>query len=285
MRSAHYSVGESHGRCLLQLWSDERNIVRTVVEVQERAQCLRLVTRRMGAAKPQSLELTPTSDRRTPTARDTARRNYLRLLERVLARHFIGAKIDGFRTAMDLEHSFGPAYVRGRLLKGSAADAVIGVGAAESASTIDGVLTLGILWLDYCRNHAEARRHFGGLKVVVPAGRLAHDGGAHGVAQSRRRGFCIYSRSTSEARSWRSRLSRHRQLRFAPGSCIFAGRRARALPDPGSIACSRWFPMRHASALRSVRIPRPRLDCCCMAWSLRAYATAHRHILLRARMK
>src|ERR1700685_3752903 len=169
MRTAHYSVGESHGRCLLQLWSDERNIVRTVVDVQERAQCLRLVTRRMGAAKPQSLELAPTSDRRTPTARDTARRNYLRLLERVLFRQFIGAKIDGLRTAMDLEHSFGPAYVRGRLIKGSAADAVIGVGAAESASVIDGILTLGILWLDYFRNHAEGRPPFGGLEVVVPA--------------------------------------------------------------------------------------------------------------------
>ncbi len=170
MRIARYSVAESHGRCLLQLWSDERNLVRTVVEVQQRAQCLRLITRRMGAAKPQSLELAPTSDRRTPTARDTGRRNYQRLLERVLARHFIGSKVDGLRTAMDLEHSFGPAYVRGRLLKGSAADAVIGVSAAESASVIDGVLTLGILWLDYCRRHADARRHFGGLKVVVPAG-------------------------------------------------------------------------------------------------------------------
>ncbi len=124
----------------------------------------------MGAAKPQSLELAPTSDRRTPSARDTARRSYQRLLERVLARQFIGTKVDGFRTAMDLEHSFGPAYVRGRLLKGSAADAVIGVGAAESASVIDGVLTLGVLWLDYCRHHADARRHFGGLKVIVPAG-------------------------------------------------------------------------------------------------------------------
>ena len=74
---------------------------------------------------------------------------------------------------MDLEHSFGPAYVRGRLLKGTAADAVIGVSAAESASVIDGVLTLGILWLDYCRQHADARRHFGGLKVIVPAGVLS----------------------------------------------------------------------------------------------------------------
>ena len=170
MRTAHYSVGESHGRCLLEVWSEERNLVRTVIEVHERAQCLRLVTRRMGAAKPQTLELVPTSDRRTPTARDTSRRNYMRLLERVLSRQFIGAKVDGMRTAMDLEHSFGPAYARGRLLKGSAADAVIGVGDAESASTIDGVLTLGILWLDYCRNHGDARRHFGGLKVVVPAG-------------------------------------------------------------------------------------------------------------------
>ena len=170
MRTARYSVAESHGRCLFQIWSDERNIVRTVLDVQPRAQCLRLIVRRMGAAKPQSLELSPTSDRRIPTARDAARRNYQRLLERVLTRHFIGAKVDGLRTAMDLEHSFGPAYVRGRLLKGSAADAVIGVSAAESGAVIDGILTLGILWLNYCRQHADARRHFGGLKVVVPVG-------------------------------------------------------------------------------------------------------------------
>ena len=59
MRIAHYSVTESHGRCLLQLWSEERNLVRTVVDTQERAQCLRLMTRRMGATKPQALELVP----------------------------------------------------------------------------------------------------------------------------------------------------------------------------------------------------------------------------------
>ena len=169
MRMARYSVSESHGRCLLQLWSEERNLMRTVVEVQPRAQCLRLMTRRLGVTKPQALELVPTSDRRTPTARDAARRNYLRLLERVLTRHFMGSKVDGLRSAMDLEHSFGPAYVRGRLLRGTAAEAVIGVGEAESAAMADGVLTLGLLWLDYCRQHGDGRRHFGGLKVIVPA--------------------------------------------------------------------------------------------------------------------
>jgi hypothetical protein len=170
MRTARYAVTGQHGRCLLQLWSEERNLIRTVVEVQERAQCLRIATRRMGAAKPQTLELVPTSDRRTPTAREAARRNYQRLLERVLTRHFIGSKVDGLRSAMDLEHSFGPAYVRGHLLKGTAAEAAIGVSEAESASTVDGVLALGILWLDHCRQHGDGRRHFGSLKVVVPAG-------------------------------------------------------------------------------------------------------------------
>jgi hypothetical protein len=170
LRTAHYAVTEQHGRCLLQLWSEERNLIRTVVGIQERAQCLRLATRRMGAAKPQTLELVPTSDRRTPTARDAARRNYQRLLERVLTRHFVGAKVDGLRSAMDLEHSFGPAYVRGMLLHGTAAEAVIGVSEAESASMVDGVLTLGILWLDHCRQKGDGRRHYGGLKVIVPVG-------------------------------------------------------------------------------------------------------------------
>ncbi len=170
MRIAHFAVTEQHGRCLLEIWSEARNLIRTVVEVQERAQCLRLMTRRMGAAKPQALELVPNSDRRTPTARDASRRNYQKLLGRVLTRRFLNAKVDGLRSAMDLEHSFGPAYLRGRLLRGTAADAVIGVSEAESAAMVDGILTLGILWLDYCRQHGDGRRHFGGLKLIVPTG-------------------------------------------------------------------------------------------------------------------
>jgi hypothetical protein len=170
MRLAHYSITESHGRCLLQLWSEERNLVRTVIEIQPRAHSLRVMTRRMGSPKPQALELVASSDRRTPTARDSARRNYQRLFERVLNRAFMGAKVDGLRSAMDLEHSFGPAYVRGRLLRGTAADAVIGISEAESSATIDGILTLGMLWLDLCREKGGTRRHFGGLKVVVPKG-------------------------------------------------------------------------------------------------------------------
>jgi hypothetical protein len=38
---------------------------------------------------------------------------YLPVLKRVLLRSFPDFKTDAFRTAMDLEKSFGPAYARG----------------------------------------------------------------------------------------------------------------------------------------------------------------------------
>jgi hypothetical protein len=170
MRRAHYSVSEAHERCLLQLWSEDRNLIRTVTGMERRAGQLRVFTRRMGAARPQALEIVPSSDRRTPSTREQARRNYQRTLERVLTQHFAGAKAESFRSAMDLEHSFGPAYVRGRLVQGTTAEAVIGVSAQEAGPLVDGVLTLGLLWLDYCRQRGEARRHYGGLKVIVPEG-------------------------------------------------------------------------------------------------------------------
>ena len=99
MRTAKYSITESHGRCLLQFWSEERNLVRTVVGVDQRAACLRIAIRRLGAPKPESLEIVPSRDRRTPTARDQQRRNYQRLLERILPRALHGWKVDGMRSA------------------------------------------------------------------------------------------------------------------------------------------------------------------------------------------
>ena len=105
MRQARYSIADSHGRCVLQVWSHERNIVRTVVSAQLRSGALRLMTRRLGAVKPVALEVVPTPDRRTPTTRHTERRQYMRLLERALLRSFPDCKPDGFRSASDLEHS------------------------------------------------------------------------------------------------------------------------------------------------------------------------------------
>jgi hypothetical protein len=174
MASAKYALSTEHGRCVLHLWSEERNLVRTVVALDPKHNALRLQVRRFGQTKPQLLQLVPDRDQRTPTTRTAARTKYLRVLERVLGRCFPDFTAEGVRNAMDLEHSFGPAYARGTLVRGSGgggtAWAVIGVGHDETQSTIDGALTLGILWLAYCREHSGGRRLFEGLKVIVPHG-------------------------------------------------------------------------------------------------------------------
>jgi hypothetical protein len=173
LRSAKASLNTEHDRCTFHLWSEDRNLVRQVVSVTERAETLRLDTRRFGHAQTKLLELVASRERRTPTTRETARQRYVHTLERVLTRAFADWTCEGFRTAMDLERSFGPAYARGSLVRGTAAWAVIGVNEQESATTIDGILTLGILWLHDCREHAGGRMLYQGLKVIVPRGAAA----------------------------------------------------------------------------------------------------------------
>lgn len=170
MHSAHYSLSAEHGRCVLHLWSEDRNLVRTITDLDARKNVLRIETRRFGQSKPQTLQLVPDRDTRTPSSREATRKKYLRLLERVITRAFPDFTLDSLGNAIDLEHSFGPAYARGALVRGPKAWAVIAVNAEETQATVDGALTLGILWLAYCREHSGGKRIFEGLKVIVPAG-------------------------------------------------------------------------------------------------------------------
>jgi len=170
MRSAKYTLASEHGRCTLHLWSEEANLVRRVTAATVRSGALRLATLRFGQTKPQVLELVADRDRRTLSARETTRTKYLRLLERVLGRAFPEWKLDRLRTAMDLEKSFGPAYARGVQVQGQRAWAVIAVNAEETQATIDGILTVGILWLEHCRQSSDGRRVFQGLRMIVPRG-------------------------------------------------------------------------------------------------------------------
>ncbi len=170
MREAKYTLSTEHGRCTLHLWGAERNIVRRVGATELRNKVLRIRTHKFGQTKPQTLELAGDKDRRTPSTREATRQRFLKVLERALARQFPEWKPESFRTAMDLEKSFGPAYARGLLSQGTKSWAVIAVNDEESPVTIDGILTFGILWLEACRESGGGRRLLQGLKVVVPRG-------------------------------------------------------------------------------------------------------------------
>ena len=170
LRTAKYTLSTEHNRCTLHLWDECSNLIRRVLAADQRKSVLKLTTQRFGQPKPSVLELTADRDRRAPSTREATRTKYLRILERVLLRAFPDWKPESFRTAMDLEKSFGPAYARGTLVKGQQAWAVIAVNDQEQPVTIDGILTLGILWLAHCRQHAGGRRLFQGLRLILPAG-------------------------------------------------------------------------------------------------------------------
>jgi hypothetical protein len=169
LAQSKYSISGERNKCLLSLWSAERNIVRRVLEAEVKNEVLRLAVQRMGQSKPSKLEICRERDRRTPTAKRAARLAYQRVLQRVLERRFAGFTADKLTTAMDLERSFGPIYARGLLRRGQSAFAVLGVNSQETQGSIDAALTFGILWLDVCRQNHAGKLLVEGLKIFLPA--------------------------------------------------------------------------------------------------------------------
>ncbi len=173
LAQSKYSISGEYNRCLLHLWSAERNAVRRVLEAEVKNGTLRLAVQRLGQARPSRLEICRERDRRSPTARRACRAAYEHKLRRTLERHFPEFKITRLTTGADLEKSFGPVYTRGVVRQGRTAFAVLGVNAQETQSSIDAALTFGILWLDVCRQARAANVLVEGLKMFVPAGTSA----------------------------------------------------------------------------------------------------------------
>lgn len=181
LADSKYSVSGEYNKCLLHLWSAERNAVRRIVEAEVRNGTLRLMAQKLGHARPSKLEICRGLDHRTPTARRAARSTYQQQLRRALERNFPGFTVTKLSNAMDLEKSFGPIYTRGILRQGRTAFAVLGVNQEETQASIDAALTFAILWLDVCRNSEDQRVLVEGVKLFLPPGtsaltreRLAH---------------------------------------------------------------------------------------------------------------
>src|SRR5690242_10613686 len=165
---AKYSISGEHNKCLLHLWSAERNTVRRVLDAELKNGTLRLAVQRLGQARPTKLEICRERDRRSPTAKRAARGLYEQKLRRALERQFPGFAVARLTSGVDLEKSFGPIYARGVIRAGQSAFAVLGVNASETQSSIDAALTFGILWLDVCREASNNRFLVEGLILFVP---------------------------------------------------------------------------------------------------------------------
>lgn len=170
LRQARYSISGEFNKCLLHLWSAERNVVRRVLDAEVKKDVIRLEVQRLGQTKPSKLEICRQRDRRTPTAKKAARAAYQGVLRRLLERRFAGFSVVNLSTSVDLERSFGPIYARGLVRQGQTAFAVLGVNEQETQTSIDAALTFGILWLDICRQTHAGKFVVEGLKLFLPAG-------------------------------------------------------------------------------------------------------------------
>ena len=65
LADSKYSISGEHHKCLLHLWSNERNFVRRVLDAEVKATTLRLQVQRMGQTRPTRLDFCRDRDRRS----------------------------------------------------------------------------------------------------------------------------------------------------------------------------------------------------------------------------
>jgi hypothetical protein len=154
--------------CTLECWDETRNLVRRIRAVGKvRRGFLELEVERFGGRAGSLLLIDLAQASNAPTARHGARLKYREQFRMSLRRQYSGWKLVELSTEPDLHHSLSPAYPRALLRRGNQAIAAIGAG--EDAIDVDGVLSFGLIWLDYLRRR-ETRLSVGTLAVFVPIG-------------------------------------------------------------------------------------------------------------------
>ena len=164
----NFALDDRGSGLLLQAWDERRNLVRRVVGIDaETRGTLALRIERFGK-KPGTVKL-------VDLARGAGERlelhgtrlEFREKLRRFLRRQFPASKIVELSTEANLEESLSPAYARAMIREGATAWAAIGAG-PESLHA-DGILSFGLIWLDYLRRR-EPRLTVRGLILLLPAG-------------------------------------------------------------------------------------------------------------------
>jgi hypothetical protein len=161
-----FALNERGGVVTIECWSQTRNLVRRVrgVHLEKRGR-VELEVERFGSSAG-TLTLMDLAD---PGNRDADRRGlrlkYRERFRRALRRQFPGWRIAELSTEPDLHHSLSPSYPRAFLRRGNTGLAAIGAG--EDSLSPEGVLSFGLIWLDYLRRR-ERRSGIDGLAVFVP---------------------------------------------------------------------------------------------------------------------
>ncbi|MBZ5595198.1 MAG: hypothetical protein LAP39_23380 [Acidobacteriia bacterium] len=167
LTGANFSLDVRSARVTLQAWDEQRNVVRRVIDIQEESRGrLELIAERF-AGKRGTLYLI---DLARPAGPDWERRG-TRLVFRERFRQFLSREFPAWRiaevsTEQDLEHTLSPAYPRALLKR--AGTCLAAIGAPPDGLGSSGVVSFGLIWLDYLRRR-ERRAIVENLVLFVPA--------------------------------------------------------------------------------------------------------------------
>ncbi len=161
----NYVLAYRSGYLTFEVWNTERNLSRKITGIQSETRSrLDLTVERFGK-RSGTLSLIDTA-RAQELTRRVSRHAYREMFRRSLSRQFATWRLAELTTEADLEHSLSPSYPRALIRCGSRAWAAIGAG---PDSAVDGVVTFGLIWLDYLRAR-ERRLTVEGLALFLPAG-------------------------------------------------------------------------------------------------------------------
>ncbi len=163
----NFTLQVRSSRLTLQVWDQSRNLVRRVTGVAHEARGrLELIVERF-ARKEGRLFLV---DLARPSSQDFERRSerlvFRERFRQFLTRQFADWTLAEISAEANLEASLSPSYPRAFLRRGQSGWAAIG---APPESDPAGMLTFGLIWLDYLRRR-ERRLAVEGLALYVPHG-------------------------------------------------------------------------------------------------------------------
>lgn len=163
----NWKLDRSASWLLLEAWDRETFLSRKILSIKGQAPGrLELITHRLGGKAGSIVLYDAFRPGNAGIAQKGRRLVFAQRFRHFMQREFPGARMERFHTDADLEHSLSPAYPRALLRHEGARFAAI---AAPPASDVDGVLSFGLIWLDYLRH--TVRGPIGGLVLFLPQGR------------------------------------------------------------------------------------------------------------------
>ncbi|HXR09335.1 MAG TPA: hypothetical protein VN792_01100 [Candidatus Acidoferrales bacterium] len=166
LEGVQYEVRAQGEAALLHLWSAQQSLVRRVLRVaEESSERVVLEVSRLGYSRGAQLEFVAGGAPRE--TRRVEREQFSSRLRRILTDHFPDETVESLATSADLHHSISGSYTRGLVRRGSEAYAVLAASPNEDGSTIDGILTFGLIWLQHTRDRAR-KYSVHGLRLFLP---------------------------------------------------------------------------------------------------------------------